>query len=113
MQLDVADKQTQRAFTRLDEYLARQPDSAAAQTLKGELLLASDRPAEAAASFSAAVKSGADEWQPYRGQARAALAQGKTDAAIAAYKAGIAATKGAPPLVMDPGEPVRTARAYR
>ena len=25
MQLDVADKQTQRAFTRLDEYLARQP----------------------------------------------------------------------------------------
>ena len=35
------------------------------------------------------------------GRLALSLAQGKTDAAIAAYKAGIAATKGAPPLVTD------------
>ena len=100
-QLDVTEKQPQRALARLDEYLARQPQNATAQGMKGELLLGTNRPSEAAASFAAAQAVNAKDWQPYRGQARAAMAQGNTDGAIAAYKAGIAATNGSPMLAVE------------
>jgi len=100
-QLDVAEKQTERALARIDEYLVGQPQNAVAQNLKGELLLAANRAPEASTSFAAALALNSQGWQPYRGQARAALAQGKTDAAIAAYTSGIAATQGSPLLAAE------------
>ena len=100
-QLDVLEKQPQRALARIDEYLARHPKNAAAHSMKGELLLGMNRPGEAAASFAAAQAINSADWQVYRGQARAALAVGRTDAAIAAYKAGLAATRNSPLLSIE------------
>ena len=56
---------------------------------------------EAADSFAAAASLAPTDWQAYRGQAGAELAQGNIEAAISIFRQGIAATRGAAPLVID------------
>jgi predicted Zn-dependent protease len=80
---------------------ALQPNLPLGHFLAGLIEQAQQKPAEAAASFAAAVARAPVDWQAYRGQALAEFAQGHTEAAIAVFRQGIAATKGAPQLVTE------------
>ena len=56
---------------------------------------------EAVESFARAVAAAPDDWEAWRGQALAEYTRGNVDAAVSIYRQGIAATKGAPQLVVE------------
>jgi predicted Zn-dependent protease len=80
---------------------ALQPKLPLGYYLAGLVQQGQQKSAEATESFAAAVALAPTDWQAYRGQAVAELARGNVDAAISVFRQGIAATKGAPPLVVD------------
>ncbi|MBP7015206.1 MAG: tetratricopeptide repeat protein [Steroidobacteraceae bacterium] len=80
---------------------ALQPKLPLGYYLAGLVQQGQQKSAEASESFSAAVALAPTDWQAYRGQAAAELARGNVDAAISVFRQGIAATKGAAPLVID------------
>jgi len=91
-QMDVAAGGSARALARIDARLAEQPKDAALHNLRGDLLLAMKRPADALASFEAAIK-GQPSWpQPHRGQAAALVASGQAERAIETLKGALDAT---------------------
>ena len=80
---------------------ALQPKLPLGYYLAGLVQQGQQKSTEASESFAAAVALAPTDWQAYRGQAAAELARGNVDAAISVFRQGIAATKGAAPLVMD------------
>ena len=56
---------------------------------------------DASQSFARAASLAPTGWQAWRGQALAEQQQGNTEAAISVLRQGVAATRGAAPLVMD------------
>ncbi|MFM9879614.1 MAG: YaiO family outer membrane beta-barrel protein [Burkholderiaceae bacterium] len=63
--------QWQASLRTLDDVLSRQPQSAEAQSLKGDVLLALQRPAEARSAYQSALQSGADAAEMNKKLARA------------------------------------------
>lgn len=86
------------ALARLDRAIALRPGNAVALNLKAELLASDKRLPESIVVFGTAIRAAPDWWVPYRGQAVAHLLERNVEAAIASYRAGIAATD-APGLV--------------
>jgi Flp pilus assembly protein TadD len=108
----VAENQPERAVSRFDARIARDPADAVAQNLRGDLLVELKRPAEAVPSYVAASKL-APRWsQPYRGRATALEAGGQSAQAIEALEAGLAATDYSLDIAFDLGAMYeRTGRA--
>jgi tetratricopeptide (TPR) repeat protein len=83
-------KRTPEALKRLDDVIARYPNDAAALTIKGDLLLATEQPKEAAAAFKSAIERDPKLTIAYRNLAMAEHQYHDDDEAIAALKTGIA-----------------------
>ncbi len=81
-------KRVPDALKRLDELSARVPGSAVALSVKGELLMANGRTAEAQSAFKAAIDRAPKWWPPYRALAYAQLAAKDSDAAVATLRNG-------------------------
>jgi len=77
------------AFKRLDEVIARFPALPLASNLKGETLLATQHPAEAAQAFKTAIERAPKWWVPYQGLSNAESIQGDPAGAMAALQSGI------------------------
>ncbi len=87
------------ALARLDAVIAAYPKMAVAASLKGEVLIAAHRAAQAIAPLNLAITRDPTWWRSYHDLALAELAVGDQKAAIAALRAGIAAA--ARPIVLD------------
>jgi predicted Zn-dependent protease len=97
-QVLVSLKRTPEALKRLDDAIARDPQNPVAANIKGEVLLSTQRAADAAAAFKTAMER-APKWSvPYRNLAIAELAGHDTNAAIAALQSGIDKSDGAEAL---------------
>jgi tetratricopeptide (TPR) repeat protein len=90
IRLDVADKKQDRALARLEQLIVREPKHSVAYNLQGELLIAKGDFDAAVKSFRKATEVSPTWWVPYRGMSIAELGAKRSDAAIAALKAGIA-----------------------
>jgi tetratricopeptide (TPR) repeat protein len=103
LRVDVAQKQPDRALARLDDVIKRFPRNALVRNMKGELLLGLQRREAAGKVFEEAIALAPEWWVPYRGLAVSEIAGGpaRYDAAFAAYRRGIEASKSAPPLVIE------------
>jgi putative PEP-CTERM system TPR-repeat lipoprotein len=102
-QLDVAAGESAAALARIDARIAAQPDDARLHNLRGELLMAMRRPDDALASYLTASKVQPAWAQPYRGQAVALIATGKTDRAIEVLKAALGPTGNSADIAVDLG----------
>jgi tetratricopeptide (TPR) repeat protein len=80
---------------------ALQPKLPLGYYLAGLVQQGQRRSGDAAKSFATAVSLAPADWQSWRGQALAELSQGNVEGAISVFRQGIAATKGAGPLVVD------------
>ena len=94
-------KDLEAALKTANAIQALQPKLPLGYYLAGLVQQGQQKSTEASESFAAAVALAPTDWQAYRGQAAAELARGNVDAAISVFRQGIAATKGAAPLVMD------------
>jgi len=84
-------KRVPDALKRLDDYIARYPKVPFPANLKGELLLANQRAADAIPAFKLAIDREPTWWMPYRNLAVAETIVSKDDnSAIATLKTGIA-----------------------
>jgi tetratricopeptide (TPR) repeat protein len=83
-------KRTPEALQRLDDAIARYPQSASAANIKGDVLLSSQHPAEAAAAFKIAIERAPKWWLPYRNLAATQSLDHHDDAAAATLQSGIA-----------------------
>jgi tetratricopeptide (TPR) repeat protein len=83
-------KRTPEALKRLDATAAQFPDVPIALNLKGELLLATQHPADAELPFKAAIERQPKWWVPYRGLAAAQAANNESDAALVTLRDAIA-----------------------
>jgi tetratricopeptide (TPR) repeat protein len=83
-------KRMPEALKRLDATAAQFPMIPIAFNVKGEMLLAAQRMADAEAAFKAAIDREPKWWLPYRGLATAQMADKKSDAAIATLRDAIA-----------------------
>jgi tetratricopeptide (TPR) repeat protein len=83
-------KRTPEALKRLDATAARFPKVPIALNIKGELLLATQRPADAELAFKSAIERQPKWWVPYRGLAAAQAANNESEAAIATLRSAIA-----------------------
>lgn len=101
LRVDIAQEQGERAIARVDGIIARYPKVAALRNLKGDVFAALKRPADAVRAYGEATGLTPGWWLPWRGIALAELGAGRRDAAVAAYRRGIEATKGAPQLVTE------------
>ena len=99
--LQVDSGKTDDAVARLRAFIATTPRNAIAHNLLGELLLAQQRYAPAAAEFTAAIDNGGTSAVPHRNLALARIAASDIPGGIAAYEAGVRATHYAPELVQD------------
>jgi tetratricopeptide (TPR) repeat protein len=100
-QLLVQLKRTPEALKRLDEVVARYPQNPVPANIKGELLLSTQRAADAVVAFKTANER-APRWLiPYRNLAIAELADHDSNAAIATLQAGIDKSDGAEELQTD------------
>jgi tetratricopeptide (TPR) repeat protein len=99
--VDLSRGQRERALKRVQATVAANPQSAPAQNLLGEVYLEAKNYDAATAPLTAATQVAPKWWLPYRNLALAHLARKDTNGAIAAYEAGIAATKREPALVTD------------
>jgi tetratricopeptide (TPR) repeat protein len=82
-------KRVPEALKRLDGLITQYPKLALAANLKGDVLLNTQRPADAAVAFKVAIERDPTWWIPYRNLALAQLAGHDTDGAIATMKGGI------------------------
>jgi tetratricopeptide (TPR) repeat protein len=82
-------KRAPDAIKRLDDVIARYPTLPVAANLKGEVLLATKQPVEAASAFRLAIEREPTWWVPYRNLANAEIADHKQDAAVLGLQAGI------------------------
>jgi tetratricopeptide (TPR) repeat protein len=88
-------KRTPEALQRLDDIIARYPQIASAANIKGDVLLSSQHPAEAAVAFKTAIERAPAWWVPYRNLAAAQVQDHHDDAAVATLQSGI--VKANPP----------------
>ncbi len=102
-QIDLAAGKQTEALARIDAQIAARPNEARLYNLRGELLMALKRPADAASSYAAAAKLQPGWSQPYRGEAAAFAVQNQPDRAIEVLKAGLAQTKNSADLAVDLG----------
>jgi tetratricopeptide (TPR) repeat protein len=79
-------KRVPEAIKRLDDTAAQFPGLPTPLNVKGELLLATQHPADAEAAFKGAIARQPKWWVPYRGLATAQAANGETDASIATLR---------------------------
>jgi tetratricopeptide (TPR) repeat protein len=80
---------TPEALKRLDETTARFPRAPLAANTKGEILLATHHPVDAEAAFRIAIEREPKWWIPYRGLARAQVADQDSAGEIDTLKTGI------------------------
>lgn len=85
----------------LKKTLSRLPEHTVARNLLGEVYLAQQRYDDAAAAFAEVTRQRPQWWLPYRNLALAQLAREDQDAAIAAYRAGVANASATEVLVID------------
>ena len=94
-------KRAPEAIKRLDATAAKFPRSAFALNVKGEVLLVTQRLADAESAFREAIERQPDWPLPYRGLAKAQEANRDTDGAAATYRAGIAKVQQPQSLQME------------
>lgn len=85
----VALKRTPEALKRLDDLIARYPKSALAANIKGEVLLSTQRPADAEPVFKTAIERDPTWPVPYRNLAMAQLSDHDSNGAITTLQSGI------------------------
>lgn len=85
----LSQKRAPEALKRLDDVMARFPKVPVAANIKGEVLLATQNPKDAAAAFQVAIDREPTWWTPYRNLAVAENAEHNPDAAIATLRLGI------------------------
>jgi tetratricopeptide (TPR) repeat protein len=85
----VALKRTPEALKQVDGVIARYPKNAIAPTIKGELLLMTQQPVDAAVAFKAAIERDPKMSAAYRDLAAAELMNHDETGAIATLKAGV------------------------
>jgi tetratricopeptide (TPR) repeat protein len=85
----------------LEDTLSRIPEHTVARNLLGEVHLAQQRYEDAAAAFAEVTRERPEWWLPYRNLALAQLARGDQEAAITAYRAGVANASVTEGLVVD------------
>jgi Flp pilus assembly protein TadD len=102
-QLDVAAGNAAQALERIDTRIAAQKDDARLHNLRGDLLMGMRRTAEAEASYATATKLQPRWSLPYRGQAAALIAAGKSDRALEVLKGAMTATGNAADVAADLG----------
>jgi tetratricopeptide (TPR) repeat protein len=99
----VAVKGSAAAIQRLDEVVATYPKLPFALNIKGELLTAMGRPADAKAAFGAAIER-APKWRvPYQNLARAQVGDKDLAGAAATLQSGILKADSSDPLQVDLG----------
>jgi len=101
VQLDAATGELAKALARVEARLAQQPTDAVLLSLRGDLLLAMQRPAEATVSYAAASIARPDWPQPYRSRARALVATRDTSGAIDVLQNALEPTRHAADIVTD------------
>lgn len=101
VRLDVGQNQRARAIERLDTVISQYPDNVVARNLKGEVLTADRKFAEAQAVFGEAVAKAPQWWMPYRGLAFARIGAGDAEGAVAALTEGFEKAGGAYALATD------------
>jgi tetratricopeptide (TPR) repeat protein len=77
------------ALKRLDEIIARFPALPLAANFKGEILVATQHPADAEQAFKTAIERAPKWWVPYQGLSTAKSSQGDSAGAIATLQSGI------------------------
>jgi len=82
-------KRTPEALKRLDDIIARYPESPLAASLKGDVLLSTQQTAGAEAAFKTAIERAPKWWVPYRNLASAQALDHRDDAAVATLQLGI------------------------
>jgi tetratricopeptide (TPR) repeat protein len=112
-------KRTPEALKRLDEVIARFPALPLAANLKGETLLAIQRPADAEAAFKTAIERAPKWWIPYQGLSTAESTQGNSAGAMATLQSGIAKVENPSSLQLElaglferSGKPEEAIRIY-
>jgi predicted Zn-dependent protease len=95
----VNEKRVPEALTRLDDSIARFPKVPVAPNLKGEVLLATQHPADAANAFKLAIEREPKWWTPYRNLAVAQTVAHDNDAATATLRDGIG--KASDPIALE------------
>jgi predicted Zn-dependent protease len=112
-------KRTPEALKRLDEVIARFPALPLAANLKGETLLAIQRPADAEAAFKTAIERAPKWWIPYQGLSTAESTQGNSAGAMATLQSGIAKVESPSSLQLElaglferSGKPEEAIRIY-
>ena len=83
-------KRTPEALKRLDDVIARYPETPLAANIKGDVLLSAQHPAEAMVAFKTAIERAPKWWVPYRNLAAAQAQDHRDDAAAATLQSGIA-----------------------
>jgi tetratricopeptide (TPR) repeat protein len=101
VRLDLAERRPEQALARLDARLKEQPDSAIMHSLRGDVLMAMRRPADAVKSYAEASRLEPRWPPPYRGKSLAEVAAGDREAAVATLRQGVDGTGGAVLLVAD------------
>jgi tetratricopeptide (TPR) repeat protein len=101
VRIDLAQHQGDRALSRVDQALADAPNSSGLLVVKAEVLAQLKRFDESADAASKAIAKSPSWWVAYDDLAKAEFGRGRTEAAIAAYQRGLAATQSAPSLVLQ------------
>jgi Flp pilus assembly protein TadD len=91
----------ERALARVESAVAANPQNAVARNLLGEMQMSARNFTAAVPPLTEATKIAPAWWLPYRNLAVVRLATKDVPGAIAAYEAGIGATKREPLLVAD------------
>ena len=104
VQLDLTQQHADQAIARLDQLIARFPDSALVRNLKGEVLANLKRTDLAIASFRQAIALSPGWATPYRSLATTESAAGRDEDAINALQDGIKASNDPPQLIPDLAE---------
>lgn len=100
-EMQIEDRRVGDALARLENVAREQPSNVVARNLRGELLTAERRYAEALVVFDEAIRLSPGWWVPYRGKSLAQIAGGEGDAAAVTLERGLEATRDALPLGMD------------
>jgi tetratricopeptide (TPR) repeat protein len=98
VRLELARKQPDSALARVDRALAADAKNIFANNLRGELLFARGKFADARLAYAATIDVAPQWWIPYRGMAATHSAEKDFDAAATVLRRGIEASHGAPAL---------------
>ena len=97
----VKQNRTAEALKHLDDTSARVPRMPTAFNIKGDILLSTQRPGDAAAAFQAAIERDPTWWVPYRGLAHAQSAAHDDPGAVSTLLSGIGKAADAQFLQID------------